>query len=153
MKQGDWLNLIQVLPTELGKDDKKHLKVEMIQLKGVKNFKTADRMYIVSEITIKPVDVDTGDALKNNLNTTPETTTPAPGVTQDDSSITWVDVVLTVLPLVCELYVVCSIAFWVSFTHVTKFLALSLSVSFPLQLHPFYFDFSYYLVYVNYESC
>jgi len=35
------LNLIQVLRTELGKDDKKHLKVEMIQLEGVKNLKTA----------------------------------------------------------------------------------------------------------------
>merc|ERR1719487_1011633 len=31
--------IIQVLPTEMAKDDKKHLKVEMIQVKGVKNFK------------------------------------------------------------------------------------------------------------------
>ena len=42
--------------------------------------------------------------------------------TQNDWSITWVDVVLTVLPLVCELYVVVSIHYWVSFTHITKFL-------------------------------
>merc|ERR1719199_2427322 len=33
--------VIQVLPTELAKDDKKHLKVEMIQVKGIKNFKPA----------------------------------------------------------------------------------------------------------------
>ncbi len=115
------MNLIQLLPTELGKDDKNHLKVEMIQLKRVPNFKTSYRMDMESEITIKPVDVDTRHALKNKLNTTPQTTTPAPGVTQDDSSIKWVDVVLTVLPLVCELYVVVSLYDWVSFTYITKF--------------------------------
>ncbi len=136
------MNLIQVLRTELGKDDKKHLKVEMIQLEGVKNLKTAYRMDIESAITIKVVDVDTGDVLTNKLNTTPETTTPAPGVTQDDWSITWVDVVLTVLPLVCELYVVVSIHCWVSFTHVTKFLTLSVNVSFPFN-RIFFFNVSY----------
>ena len=118
------MNLIQVLPTELGKDDQKHLKVEMIQLKDVKNFKPTYIMDVESKITIKPVDIDTGDALKNKVITTlePLALADAPGVTQDDWSITWVDVVFTVLPLVCELYVVCSIFRWVSFTHITKFL-------------------------------
>jgi hypothetical protein len=126
------LNLIQVLPTELGKDDQKHLKVEMIQLKDVKNFKPTYIMDVESKITIKPVDVDTGDA-KNKLSTTlkPLALADAPGVTQNDWSITWVDVVLTVLPLVCELYVVVSIHYWVSFTHITKFLTMSVVVSFP----------------------
>jgi len=124
VKQADWLNLIQVLPTELGKDDQKHLKVEMIQLKDVKNVKSTYIMDVESKITIKPVDIDTGDALKNKVSTTlePLDLADAPGVTQDDWSITWVDVVFTVLPLVCELYVVCSIFRWVSFTHITKFL-------------------------------
>jgi len=118
------LNLIQVLPTDFGKDDQKHLKVEMIQLKDVKNFKPTYIMDVESKITIKPVDVDTGDALQNKLSTTlkPLALADAPGVTQDDWSITWVDVVFTVLPLVCELYVVFSICRWVSFTHITKFL-------------------------------
>ena len=126
------MNLIQVLPTELGKDDQKHLKVEMIQLKDVKNFKPTYIMDVESKITIKPVDVDTGDA-KNKLSTTlnPLALADAPGVTQNDWSITWVDVVLTVLPLVCELYVVRSIFSWVSFTHITKFLTMSVVVSFP----------------------
>ena len=64
------MNLIQVLPTELGKDDQKYLKVEMVQLKDVKNFKPTYIMDVESKITIKPVDVDTGDALQNKFNTT-----------------------------------------------------------------------------------
>jgi hypothetical protein len=106
--------IIKVLSTALGKDDQKYLKVEMIQIKDVKNFKPTYIMDVESKITIKPVDVDTGDALQNKLSTTlkPLVLADAPGVTQDDWSIKWVDVVLTVLPLVCELYVVVSIFCW-----------------------------------------
>ncbi len=111
------MNLTQVLPTELGKDDQKHLKVEMIQLKDVKNVKPTYIMDVESKTTIKPVDVYTGDALEKKLRTTlkPLVLGDAPGVTQDDWSITWVDVVFTVLPIVCELYIVISIHHWVSF--------------------------------------
>jgi hypothetical protein len=120
------LNLIQVLPTELGKDDQKHLKVEMIQLKDVKNVKPTYIMDVESKITIKPVDVDTGDALKNKVSTTlkPLALADAPGVTQDDWSITSVDVVFIVLHVVFEMYIMRSIHYWVSFTHITNFLTL-----------------------------
>ena len=50
---------MQVLPTELAKDDKKHLKVEMIQIKGVKGFKPTYIMDMDSEITITPAGIDT----------------------------------------------------------------------------------------------
>ena len=53
------LNVMQVLPTELAKDDKKHLKVEMIQIKGVKGFKPTYIMDMDSEITITPGGIDT----------------------------------------------------------------------------------------------
>jgi len=51
--------IIQVLPTELAKDDKTHLKVEMIQVKGVKNFKPTYILDPEAEIKITPKNVDT----------------------------------------------------------------------------------------------
>ena len=55
-----------MLPTELAKDDKKHLKVEMIQVKGVKNFKPTYILDDASDVEIKPGSVDTssGPGLK-----------------------------------------------------------------------------------------
>jgi len=53
--------VIQVLPTELAKDDKKHLKVEMIQVKGVKNFKPTYILDDISELTMTPAGIDAGD--------------------------------------------------------------------------------------------
>ena len=46
--------IIQVLPTEMAKDDKKHLKVEMIQVKGVKNFKPTYILDADGEMTWTP---------------------------------------------------------------------------------------------------
>merc|ERR1719163_383502 len=51
--------VIQVLPTELAKDDKKHLKVEMIQVKGVKNFKPAYILDADGEMSWTPSGIDT----------------------------------------------------------------------------------------------
>jgi len=57
--------VIQVLPTELAKDDKKHLKVEMIQVKGVKNFNPTYILDQDAEVEIKPkVDTSSGPGLK-----------------------------------------------------------------------------------------
>jgi len=53
--------IIQVLPTELAKDDKKHLKVEMIQVKGVKNFKPTYILDDVSDLSMTPAGIDTAD--------------------------------------------------------------------------------------------
>lgn len=58
--------VIQVLPTELAKDDKKHLKVEMIQVKGVDNFTPS---YILDpeaevDITLGGIDLGDGPGLK-----------------------------------------------------------------------------------------
>jgi phosphoribulokinase len=53
--------VIQVLPTELAKDDKKHLKVEMIQVKGVKNFKPTYLFDDNSDVTWTPKGIDTKD--------------------------------------------------------------------------------------------
>jgi phosphoribulokinase len=52
--------VIQVLPTELAKNDKKHLKVEMIQVKGVKNFKPSYILDPDAEVTITPKGIDLG---------------------------------------------------------------------------------------------
>ena len=46
--------IIQVLPTEMAKDDKKHLKVEMIQVKGVENFKPTYILDADGEMTWTP---------------------------------------------------------------------------------------------------
>jgi len=57
--------IIQVLPTELAKDDKVHLKVEMIQVKGVKNFKPTYILDPEAEVEIKPkVTTASGPGLK-----------------------------------------------------------------------------------------
>jgi len=57
--------IIQVLPTELAKDDKVHLKVEMIQVKGVKNFKPTYILDPEAEVEIKPkVATASGPGLK-----------------------------------------------------------------------------------------
>jgi len=58
--------VIQVLPTDLAKDDKKHLKVEMIQVKGVKNYEPTYILDAESEVEITPGGVDTssGPGLK-----------------------------------------------------------------------------------------
>lgn len=58
--------IIQVLPTELAKDDKKHLKVEMIQVKGVKNFKPTYIFDDNSDLEWTPKSIDTkgGPGLK-----------------------------------------------------------------------------------------
>merc|ERR1719390_319949 len=53
--------IIQVLPTEMAKDDKKHLKVEMIQVKGVKNFKPTYILDADGEMTWTPSGIDTKD--------------------------------------------------------------------------------------------
>lgn len=58
--------VIQVLPTELAKDDKKHLKVEMIQVKGIDNFTPS---YILDpqaevDITLGGIDLGDGPGLK-----------------------------------------------------------------------------------------
>ena len=95
------------MPTELGKDDKTHLEVEMIQLKDVKNFKDTYIMDIESEITMKSDGLDTGDTLKRKLNTAhkPLGIPEDVGSYQDNWSITSIDVVFTffsVLTLVCE---------------------------------------------------
>jgi phosphoribulokinase len=54
--------VIQVLPTELAKDDKKHLKVEMIQVKGIKNFKPAYILDADGEMSWTPSGIDTKDS-------------------------------------------------------------------------------------------
>jgi phosphoribulokinase len=53
--------IIQVLPTEMAKDDKKHLKVEMIQVKGVKNFNPTYILDADGEMTWTPSGIDTKD--------------------------------------------------------------------------------------------
>merc|ERR1719199_824927 len=56
--------IIQVLPTEMAKDDKKHLKVEMIQVKGVENFKPTYILDADGEMTWTPSGIDTKEMAK-----------------------------------------------------------------------------------------
>ena len=86
----------------------------MILTKGVKNFKDTYIMDIESDITIKSAGLDTGDALTSKLNTAhkPLGLAEDVGSHKDNWSITSIDVVFTVLLLVCEVYVVINIHRW-----------------------------------------